>query len=73
MNLIRLLTIALIIWIIYRFIRLALDRKQTTESTGTIRLVYCPYCNTRLPENKAIQVAGKYYCNKEHQQLDQES
>lgn len=70
MNLLRLLLIALAVWIIVVLLRNrrsrqdALKKQQDKQSIDSI--VPCSVCGTHVPENEAIHEAGKVYCSPEH-------
>jgi uncharacterized protein len=70
MNLLRLLLIALAVWIIVVLIRnhrsrQAMSKKQPDKATVD-RIVPCAICGTHVPESEAIHEAGKVYCSPAH-------
>jgi len=71
MNLIRIIAIALIIWIIYRLIMLAINKKDSNPSDRNVRLVRCDYCDTQVPEHMAVKDDDHTYCSMEHKKLGQ--
>lgn len=69
MNIIRLLILALVVWLIYRMVSRMLTKprngKPSTPELGT-NMVRCAHCGIHLPENEAIYRDGQPYCSKEH-------
>jgi uncharacterized protein len=70
MNLLRLLLIALAVWIIVVLIRNHRSRQATLNKQKDSRridsIVPCAVCGTHVPEDEAIHEAGEYYCSPEH-------
>ena len=70
MNLLRLLLIALAVWIIVVLIRNRRGRQTTLnkrqDKAAIDSIVPCEVCGTHVPEAEAIVEAGKYYCSAEH-------
>ena len=70
MNLLRLLLIALAVWIIIALIRNHRSRrsalKKRRENQAIDSIVPCEVCGTHVPETEAIVEAGKFYCSREH-------
>jgi uncharacterized protein len=71
MNLLRLLLIALAVWIIVVLIRNRRSRQSTLKNQqddhqAVDRIVPCSVCGTHVPEGEAIHEAGKVYCSPEH-------
>jgi uncharacterized protein len=70
MNLLRLLLIALAVWIIVVLIRnrssrkAALKKPQNNQHIDSI--VPCAICGTHVPEDEALHEDGKVYCSPEH-------
>lgn len=69
MSLIRLLVIALIIYLLIQiFKRWAANKKsspseQLEEHT---KMVQCKTCQLHLPEGEALQRDGEFYCSQQH-------
>lgn len=73
MNLIRLIVIALIIYLVLQiFKRWAANKKATTSAQKETKMVRCEVCQLHIPENEALQRAGKFYCSQEHLQGKQD-
>ncbi len=67
MNLIRLIVIALIIYLVLQiFKRWAANKKSATSTLEATKMVRCEICQLHIPENEALQRAGKFYCSQEH-------
>jgi len=68
MNLIRLLVIALIIYLVFHmFKRWAANKKQKKPTkVEHIKMVRCNVCQLHLPESDALQKDGQFYCSQEH-------
>lgn len=73
MGLIRIIIIALIIYLVIQiFKRWAANKNiQTVTKTEQQKLmVKCDVCQLHIPKNEALQKDGKYYCNQEHYNQD---
>jgi len=71
MNLLRLIILALAIWIAYRIWQNYRSSKnkmpQSTKNRPAIPdMVACSACQTHIPENEALQKNGKFYCSQQH-------
>lgn len=67
MNLIRLIVIALIIYLLLRIVKnWKANKKSTTSTPDETKMVRCKLCQLHIPENEALQKAGEYYCSQEH-------
>lgn len=67
MNLIRLIVIALIIYLLIQIVKKwSANKKSTTSSPDETKMVRCKVCQLHIPENEALQKAGEYYCSQEH-------
>lgn len=67
MNLIRIIVIALIIYLVLQiFKRWAANKNSTTSTLEETKMVRCEICQLHIPENEALQRAGKFYCSQEH-------
>jgi uncharacterized protein len=70
MNLLRLLLIALAVWIIVVLIRNRRSRqaalKNRQDHQAVDRILPCAVCGIHVPEGEAIHEAGKVYCSPEH-------
>lgn len=72
MNLIRLLLIAVLVWLAYSVLRRWLKstsarRNQPPASSGgQERMVKCVYCGLHVPESEAVREGALTYCSKEH-------
>ena len=74
MGLIRLITYALLIWIVWTMIRNWLAKQQQkSDSAAQARkavpkVVKCRYCDLHLPEEEALTNEAGTFCSKSHQQ-----
>ena len=67
MNLIRLIVIALIIYLVFQiFKRWAANKSSTTPTPKETKMVRCKICQLHIPENEALQRNGEFYCSQEH-------
>ena len=68
MNLIRILVIALIVYLLIQIAKRWLANNQSVEknSMPSKRMVRCEICQLHVPENEALENEGKYYCCQEH-------
>ncbi|WP_126453556.1 PP0621 family protein [Sulfuriflexus mobilis] len=75
MNLLRLLLIALAVWIILVLIRnhrrAGLKKPPQRPSIDTI--VPCAVCDTHIPESEALHEGEHYYCCAEHRDQARET
>jgi hypothetical protein len=69
MNLIRILTLALIIWLVYRLISsYRLSRSRKHEPNTTIKLARCDHCGAMAAEI-ITDTEGNAYCSEAHRNL----
>lgn len=67
MGLIRIIVIALIIYLLLQiFKRWAANKKSASSHSEETKMVRCKVCQLHIPENEAIQQAGDFYCSQEH-------
>lgn len=67
MNLIRLIVIALIIYLVFRiFKRWAANKNMNRPTLKETKMVQCKVCQLHIPENEALHHNGKFYCSQEH-------
>jgi uncharacterized protein len=72
MNLIRILALALIIWLIYRMIKQWLTNKRDRqvesrkETPAVGKMVKCEQCGLHIPEQEAVQSQGRHFCSIQH-------
>ena len=71
MNLIRLLVIALIVYLVIQiFKRWAANKNLQANARQKIqdeqKMVQCEVCQLHIPENEALQRDGKFFCSQEH-------
>ena len=72
MGLIRIIVIALIIYLVIQiFKRWSANKKHETSHLEETKMVRCKVCQLHIPENEALQSAGEFYCSQEH--LDKKS
>ncbi len=71
MNLFRLLTWLLVIWIFWFMIRNYLakeTRKKPAKPALPQKIVQCQYCSVHTPESEAIQHDTLWFCSQSHVQ-----
>lgn len=67
MGLIRLIIIALIVYLIIQIVkRWMANKKSKPAIEDETKMVRCKVCKLHLPENEALQHSGEYYCSQEH-------
>ena len=76
MALIRILLIALVIWLLLRLFKnwsakKALERKRQ-QPAELKTIVKCAHCGLHVPKNEAIESANRYYCSQAHKKLHQD-
>ncbi len=77
MNLIRLLVIALIIYLVIQiFKRWAANKNAQAnaqqKNQDEQKMVQCDVCQLHVPEDEALQKDGKFFCSQEHLNLKQD-
>ena len=71
MALIRLLLIALAIWLFIYFVRRYLAEKKVSRQNNKAvgQMVRCAYCQLHIPRSEALQDGDDFYCSDEHRRL----
>ncbi len=75
MNLIRLIVIALIIYLLIQIVKRWLANKNAQASSQQDKLknmVRCKVCQLHIPEAEALQRDGDFFCSQEHLNLNSE-
>jgi len=73
MNLVRLIIIALVIWLVVRMVRRYFDKStQSSNDRGAMpkKMVRCAHCGLHIPESEAVHSDAQYYCSLEHSKAD---
>lgn len=67
MNLLRLLIIALVVWLAIQFLR-PLLRRSSPPGTPAQRddMVRCAGCGLYLPQSEAVAADNRYFCCEDH-------
>lgn len=72
-GLVRVILLALLIWLIIRlyqrFKALGQQRRSTSQKQPTRpieNMVRCEQCGTHVPEKEALEQDGHYYCSRDH-------
>ena len=75
MTIIRILVIFLLIWLIFRLIRIKMDKRRMVikKPPKIDDIKQCSYCGVHVPAKDAIQSENKFYCNSEHLSLDSQN
>ncbi len=69
MNLIRLIVIALIIYLVFQIFKRWAANKKTASSAQQEKqnkMVQCEVCQLYLPEDEALLRDDKFYCSEKH-------
>lgn len=69
MNLIRLIVIALIIYLLIQIVKRWVSNKNsqaTAQQKIESNMVRCKVCQLHIPENEALQRDGDFYCSQAH-------
>lgn len=69
MSLIRLIVIALIIYLLIQIFKRWAANKNTSSSEqqqNSTVMVQCKTCKLHIPENEALQKDGDFYCSQAH-------
>jgi uncharacterized protein len=69
MSLIRLIVIALIIYLLVQIFKRWVANKKSNSSEKQDKLkqmVRCEVCQLHIPEEEALQRDGKFYCSQKH-------
>ncbi len=75
MGIIRLITVAAVIWLAWfffkRFQRYAEEKKQIPKKEEPISSVKkCAVCGVYVPEHEAFERNDRYYCSRAHENAD---
>jgi len=73
MNLVRLIIIALAIWIAFRIWQnyRTTTKKRPPKPKAIPDMVACTICKMHVPENEALHKDGKFYCSQQHLDAEQ--
>ena len=67
MNLIRIIVIALIIYLVIQiFKRWAANKNSVTSSQQEKEMVRCHVCQLHIPADEALEKEGLFFCSQEH-------
>ncbi len=72
MTLIRLIAIAVVLWLAWTILRrwLARARRPAARTRGTPKqveqMVRCAHCGLHVPEKEAVAAGGRHYCSARH-------
>lgn len=69
MNLVRLILIAVAVWLVIHTLRRIMQHFTPPKATSTKsakNMVRCVQCGLHLPESEAITYQGKHFCCEEH-------
>lgn len=72
--LIRLILLAVLVWIIYRLIKgyaKSIDKAQT-KTRGQVGedMVRCAHCGVHIPKSEGLFIEGKVFCSEAHHKLE---
>ncbi|MDT8399563.1 MAG: PP0621 family protein [Pseudomonadales bacterium] len=73
MGLIRLLTFALVIWLLWGMVKNYQARKKATHqhnkaTAGKEKMVKCQQCSVHLPKTQAQRFQDNWFCSEQHKQ-----
>lgn len=67
MGLVRLLLLALLVYVIWRLIRHSFaGRRPTPAGDQAERMLRCAQCGLNVPERESLQREGRSFCSPEH-------
>ncbi len=68
MPLLRILLLAIVLWIAFRLIRRIIGPAKTErpKQVDYEDMVTCAHCGVHLPRSQAITESGKTFCNEQH-------
>lgn len=72
--LIKLILLALGVWIIYRILKSYnrnVEQDQAPRAAISEDMVRCVHCGVHLPRSEAVVSRDEFFCNNEHRQLHQ--
>ena len=72
MTLIRILIIALVVWLLLRMMKNWANKKVQSQKKEPVELetvVPCHHCGLHIPKTEALESDNKYYCSQEHLRL----
>ena len=73
MGLVRILVLALLIYVIWRLVRGALgSRSAPARSLDSQPMQRCEHCGLNVPEQEALSHDGRHFCCLEHKQAWQD-
>lgn len=75
MNLIRIIVIALIVWLVYRMVQRMLAKPVTKKTAPTqvgTDMVRCAHCGIHIPKGEALRRDGRDYCSEAHREAGPE-
>lgn len=73
MGLVRILLLALLVYVIWRLIRGALGQRGTPAGgRDSQRMQRCEHCGLNVPEQEALRHDGRHFCCLEHKQAWQD-
>lgn len=74
MGLIRILTIAFLIWLAIYFVKRLINSSSQIRRPHKPReienMVACHKCGLHVPQEEAIESKGRYYCSESHRDAD---
>lgn len=76
MTLIRILIIALVVWLLLRMIKNWANRNPSGQKGNKAQIetvVRCQHCGLHIPKHEAVETDNQYYCSQEHLRLHQEN
>jgi len=70
---IRLILLAIFLWLLFfvvrRFFRQRKQQGKAAKPSSSVDMVACNHCGVHIPQDRAIQQDGNYYCCTKHSRL----
>ncbi|VAW99017.1 hypothetical protein MNBD_GAMMA22-1407 [hydrothermal vent metagenome] len=75
MTIIRVLVIFLVFWLIFRLIRIKMDKRRVPgkKPPKIVDIKKCNFCGVHIPIKDSIKSGNNYYCSTEHMNLDNQN
>ena len=66
MGLIRVLVLALLIYVVWRLIKSVTSRQRSATPPDTQRMLRCAHCGVHVPEHLALPHKDVHFCSSAH-------
>ncbi|MBA3979689.1 MAG: hypothetical protein C0462_03720 [Alcanivorax sp.] len=68
MGLIRVLVLALLIYVVWRLIKSVTSRQRSATPPDTQRMLRCAHCGVHVPEHLALPHKDVHFCSSAHRE-----